>query len=122
MLNLVFRATTIAAFILLSLAALPGCLVSSTSQTKTTGANIASGTFDQIKPGATTVGWVHATLGDPTSKSVDGNDEVWKYTYTERTDSTGAVFLVFGGASTSEKTYTTFIEFKDGVVTNKWRG
>ncbi len=104
------------------LAATTGCLFSSTSSTTHTGTNVAQGTFDQIKPGETTIGWVHATLGEPTSKQADGDDLVWKYTYTQRTDSSGAVFLIFGGNSTDEKTNTVFIEFKNDVVINKWRG
>jgi hypothetical protein len=99
-----------------------GCLVSSSSNTRYTGTNVATGTFDQIKPGTTTVGWVHATLGEPSAKNQDGNDVVWKYSYTEHVDSTGAVFLIFGGSSSTETVKTVFIEFKDGVVINKWRG
>jgi hypothetical protein len=122
MLKHLIRAAALVGFITLSLVTLPGCLVSSTSNTTTSGIKVASTTFDQIKPGSTTLNWVHATLGDPSSKSVAGNDEIWKYTYTERKDSSGAIFLVFAGTDKDTNAYTTFIEFKDGVVTNKWRG
>ena len=106
----------------LALTAVPGCLVASTSNTTYSGTRVSETTFDQIKAGNTTMGWINATLGDPSSKAKTGDDEVWKYVYTERTDSTGAVFLLFGGASSKQSTGTVFIEFKDGVVINKWRG
>jgi outer membrane protein assembly factor BamE (lipoprotein component of BamABCDE complex) len=112
-----------APFLALGLAIAPGCLVTNQSNTTHSGTDVAQGTFDQVKTGSTTIGWVHATLGEPSNKTIsDGNDEVWKYIYTEHTDSSGSVFLLFGGASTSEKTKTVFIEFKDGIVINKWRG
>jgi hypothetical protein len=97
-------------------------LISAGSNTTHTGTSVAPSTFEQIKVNSTTIGWVHATLGEPSNKTNDGGDEVWKYTYTERTDTSGAVFLVFGGSSTTEKTNTVFIEFKNGIVINKWRG
>jgi hypothetical protein len=107
--------------ICITMAFVPGCLISGTSKTTESGTNVAPSTFNQIKIGSTTIGWVHATLGEPSSKADDGGDVVWKYTYSEHTDSTGAVFLVFGGTSSTEKTNTVFIEFKDGIVINKWR-
>ncbi|HUB26143.1 MAG TPA: hypothetical protein VL992_12000 [Tepidisphaeraceae bacterium] len=117
------KATNIAVIgLTLTLALAAGCLVSGSSHTTYSGTNVAPGTFDQIKAGSTTIGWVHATLGEPTTKTQDGDDEVWKYTYTEHTDSSGAVFLIFGGSSSTETVKTVFIEFKDGVVINKWQG
>ncbi len=100
---------------------LAGCLVTASSQTTHNGVYVSQDTFNQIKPGSTTVGWVQATLGPPTSISNVDNDQVWKYVYTEHTDSGGAIFLIFGGSSSNEKTETVFFEFKDGVVINKWR-
>jgi outer membrane protein assembly factor BamE (lipoprotein component of BamABCDE complex) len=111
-----------AATLCITMAFVPGCLISGSSNTTHTGTNVAPSTFQQIKVGSTTIGWIHAMLGEPTSKTNDGGDEVWKYTYTEHTDTSGAVFLVFGGSSSSEKTNTVFIEFKNGTVINKWRG
>jgi hypothetical protein len=108
--------------ILLMWAFIPGCLVSHESETTHTGTDVAQSTFEQIKVNQTTIGWVHATLGDPSSKTSDGGDEVWKYAYTEHTDSSGAVFLLFGGTSSTDKTKTAFIEFRNGIVINKWRG
>ncbi len=103
-------------------ACLAGCLVTHNSETTRKGIEVSPDTFAQIKSGSTTVGWVTATLGPPSSKTPTDSGEIWKYTYTERTDSSGAIFLIFGGSDSAEKSDTTFIEIKDGIVTNKWRG
>jgi outer membrane protein assembly factor BamE (lipoprotein component of BamABCDE complex) len=105
-----------------ALVLLGGCLVTHESETTHTGTRVAPDTFAQIKPGTTTIGWVEATLGPPTSKTRNDNDEVWKYIYTEHTDSSGAIFLIFGGSDSTERSETSFIEFKDGTVINKWHG
>ncbi len=104
------------------MAVLSGCLISSNSTETRSGNYVAESTFSKIEPGKTTAGWVKATLGDPSSKSTVDDHEVWKYTYTTRTDNSGAVFLIFGGHNSSETTGTAFVEIKDGIVTNKWRG
>ena len=100
-----------------------GCLVGGSSEVRYTGTNVPASTFDQIEPGKTTVGWVKATLGEPTSKTDAGDHTVWKYTYTEHKDNSGYVFFIFGGSNTTEETHNAFIEFnKDEIVVNKWRG
>jgi outer membrane protein assembly factor BamE (lipoprotein component of BamABCDE complex) len=102
-----------------------GCLVMSSNEETREGKFVADTTFDQIKPGQTSAAWVKATLGEPSARTKveDQSDaEVWKYTYTERKEGAGAVFLIFGGTSTKEKSGTAFVELKDGIVTNKWRG
>lgn len=106
-----------------SLVTLCGCLVSGSSHQSRSGNYVADTTFNQIKPGQTTEGWVRATLGPPTSKDTlaDGT-QIWKYTYTERRESSGAVFLIFGGHDEKETNGTAYVEIKNGVVTNAWRG
>jgi len=114
------RVASIALFALTG-AASPGCLISSHSQESRTGTYVSENTFDQIKPGETTAGWVLATLGEPSSKSSAEGRVIWKYAYTERRDSGGAIFLIFGSSKTTETEHTAFVELKDGVVVNKWR-
>jgi outer membrane protein assembly factor BamE (lipoprotein component of BamABCDE complex) len=102
---------------------LSGCLVSGASSQKRTGNYVPDTTFSQIEPGKTTAGWVLATLGEPDKKTkVQGDGEVWQWRYTEQRESSTAVFLLFGGSDKKETTGTAFVELKDGVVTNKWRG
>lgn len=102
-------------------AASTGCLISSHSEERRSGTFVAENTFNQIKPGETTTGWVQATLGEPSSKSSAEGRTIWKYAYTERRDSSGAVFLIFGSSKTTETEHAAYVEFKDGVVVNKWR-
>ena len=99
-----------------------GCLVTSDSSVKQSGNYVADSTFDQIQPGRTTVGWVQATLGKPTSIStLEDGTEIWKYTYTVRKESSGAVFLIFGGHNANEVDHTAFVQINHGVVTKAWR-
>jgi outer membrane protein assembly factor BamE (lipoprotein component of BamABCDE complex) len=100
-----------------------GCLVMANHQEKVEGNYVAPATFDQIEPGKTTAAWVKSTLGEPTEKTkVEGGaNEIWKWRYTERKESQGAIFLIFGGNNVKERPQTAFVEIKDGVVVNKWR-
>jgi outer membrane protein assembly factor BamE (lipoprotein component of BamABCDE complex) len=107
---------------LVALVFLTGCLVSHSSNEKVTGNFIPQNTFDRIEPGKTTAAWVQATLGEPSSKDkVDGDTEVWKYSYSEQKESSGAIFLIFGGSDKKEQQHIAYVEMKNGVVTNKWR-
>ena len=107
---------------LLCVLLLPGCLVSSTSNQKVTGNYVPQNTFDRIEPGKTTSSWVKATLGEPSSKETTENAaEVWKYSYTEVKEGSGAIFLIFGGSDRKEFQRSAYVEFKDGIVTQKWR-
>lgn len=99
-----------------------GCLITSSSTEHRSGSYVADSTFSQIEPGKTTAGWVDATLGKPTSVSrLDDGTEIWKYSYSETRDSSGAVFLIFGGSNSTETHHTAFVEIKDGVVRKAWR-
>jgi outer membrane protein assembly factor BamE (lipoprotein component of BamABCDE complex) len=100
-----------------------GCLVSGGSRDTRRGNYVPNETFSQIKAGQTTAGWVRATLGEPTARTVVDQDdhEIWRYAYTERRDSSGAVFLLFGTHNSTETEHTAYVEFVDGIVLKKWR-
>jgi hypothetical protein len=104
------------------LLATTGCLVTSRSKVYKTGVDVPDGTFEKIEPGTTTAAWVRATLGEPTSQAHDDHGgQVWTYAYTEHVDSSGYVFLIFGGSNVTETTRKAFVEFTGGVVVRKWR-
>jgi outer membrane protein assembly factor BamE (lipoprotein component of BamABCDE complex) len=116
------KRTPLRALALLSLFLLSGCLVAHSSDQKVTGNFVPPDTFDRIEPGKTTSAWVKATLGEPSSKdTADKNTEIWKYNYSEQKESSGAIFLIFGGSDKKETQHVAYVEMKDGVVTNKWR-
>lgn len=105
-----------------SLAVLPGCLVSGRSSTKVSGEYIGPATFNEIEPGVTSVNWINAVMGEPTSKAcLDDGSEIWKWSYYRKHSSSGGVFLLVGGSSKEETTGATFVQIKDGVVVKAWR-
>jgi outer membrane protein assembly factor BamE (lipoprotein component of BamABCDE complex) len=100
-----------------------GCLITSDTEQHRSGNYVADSTFSQIQPGRTTVGWVRATLGPPTTiESLEDGTQIWKYVYTERRESSGAVFLIFGGHDANETNHTAFVEIRNGLVVKAWRG
>jgi hypothetical protein len=105
-----------------SMLVLPGCLISGSSDTKMSGAYVGPSTFGEIEPGVTTVDWVCAVMGEPTSKAtLDDGSQIWKWAYTRKHSSAGGVFLLVGGSSKSEEQGATFVQMKDGVVVKAWR-
>ena len=106
----------------LSILLLTGCLVTSNNQKKTEGKYVAESTFNELEIGKTTSAWVKATLGEPSETTEADGAQVWKYNYKEIKEGSGAIFLIFGGSNREEKQGTAFIEFKNGIVTRKWRG
>ena len=99
-----------------------GCLVTSHSDQKRSGNYVSDSTLNQIEPHRTSASWVCATLGTPSSvDKPDEQTEIWKYRYTERRNSSGAVFLLFAGDDSKETTGTVFVEVRQGVVTRYWR-
>ena len=118
------RAAVVATVLLplIGILLLNGCLVSSTNHQSVSGNYVPENTFDRIKPGETTSSWVKATLGEPSTKEkVDDSNEVWKYSYTEVKEGSGAIFLIFGGSDKKERQRSAYVEFKDGIVKSKWR-
>jgi len=99
-----------------------GCLVSSDHHESRSGTQVSDGTFSRIRPNVTTEDWVRATLGPPTSDAAlhDGG-RILKYVYTERHESSGAVFLIFGGHDERRIDHTAFVEVHNGLVTSAWR-
>jgi len=100
---------------------LSGCLVTAVSNETRSGTYVSTNTFNQIKPGQTSEAWVRATLGAPNSETALPEGKVLKWSYTERHEGSGAVFLIFGGHSEKEVSHTAFVEVHKGIVTNAWR-
>ncbi len=104
------------------LAALPlsGC-IHGKSYSSLSGDYIGTGTFNRIEIGETTEAWVLAALGEPTRKSKLQDGELWAYEYERTERSKGSVLLIIGGSSSEESSGGTYVEIKDGVVTDAWR-
>jgi hypothetical protein len=83
---------------------------------------VSDGTFSQIKPGKTTEDWVRAAMGQPTSEvTLPDGGKILKWTYSEKRESDGSVFLVFSGHDDKELTHTTYVQVATGVVQKAWR-
>jgi len=110
--------------VVLALAApcvLTGCLIGSKQRTHVTGRYVGPDTLAQIQPGKSAE-YVTALLGDPSEKvSIDGGVEIWKWSYTERRDSSGSLIFVFSADSQTETQRTTYVELEDDVVVKAWR-
>src|SRR5271170_7192957 len=100
---------------------LSGCLVATSSQTTHSGDYVSDATWSKLEKGRTSQEWVLTVIGQPTSKSTVGSGkEIWKFSYTTRTENNGAVFLIFAGSSKEENSSNAYIEFKNGIVTDWW--
>lgn len=101
-------------------ATLAGCIHGS-SYSSLDGNYVGAGTFERIKIGETTEAWVAAALGNPTRKTDIEGGSLWAYEYERTERSRGSVLLVIGGSSSEKSAGGTYIEIKDGVVTDAWR-
>src|SRR5262245_38036865 len=103
--------------LIVGLVSLCGCLVGGRSPVRREGSFVADTTLQRIEPGKTQEAWVLATLGQPTQKTeVAPNHELWKYSYKEVKNSSGYIFLIFGGCDSKETSGKVFVELQDGVV------
>jgi len=110
------------AAIVLGMAPMQGCLISSSSNESYSGTYVSPETFGQVKPGETTQQWLLGTLGEPTQKTtLESGEELWKWSYSKVKQSSGAVFLIFGGSSNTTTGGAAYAQLKDGVVTKAWR-
>jgi outer membrane protein assembly factor BamE (lipoprotein component of BamABCDE complex) len=99
-----------------------GCLFGGHSKVKREGTKVGEETIKQIEPGKTDLGWVRAVLGEPSEKiKISDNESIWKYSYKETKDSSGYVFVIFGGSSESISENRFFVQFKDNIVVRSWR-
>lgn len=96
---------------------LSGCLISSRSNTTTSGRTLSTQDSRSIQIGKTTGDELIASFGEPTSR-VDRPDgsSTWKWCRTETRNSSGAVFFIFGGSSTRTESNCAVVELTGGVV------
>lgn len=96
---------------------LSGCLISSRSNTTTSGRTLSTQDSRSIQIGKTTGDELITSFGEPTSR-VDRPDgsSTWKWCRTETRNSSGAVFLIFGGSSTRTESNCAVVELSNGVV------
>ena len=98
-----------------------GCLISSSSATEYSGNRVGRTTLNRLEKGVSTEEYVLATIGiaDEIQELSDGT-VLWKYKWHEKKRSSGAVFLIFGGHSSTSKDGRAYIRFTDGIVEHYW--
>ncbi|MCE7973125.1 MAG: hypothetical protein DYG92_02195 [Leptolyngbya sp. PLA1] len=96
---------------------LSGCLISSQSSTTASGRTLSTQDSRSIEIGKTTGDELISSFGEPTSR-IDRPDgsSTWKWCRTETRNSSGAVFLIFGGSSTRTESNCAVVELSAGVV------
>lgn len=88
------------------------------------GTYISDELLEVVKTGKTTSDWVAAVFGEPTARSElrDGS-EIWRWTY-KPVAQEAAVIEIFSDEKKEPKlaTRTVFLQFRDGIVIEKWKG
>jgi len=112
------RSMAVAATIAL---AASSCIINTGSHTKRTGSYISQQTFEQVAPGKKKE-FVVAVLGEPSTKtSLSDGTEIWKWMFRQKETRSGSFLFVFSGDDTTETETSTYVLFKDDVVTQAWR-
>lgn len=89
------------------------------------GTYISDPLYEIVKPGETTSDWIIAVFGEPNVRTElrDGT-EVWRWTYKPIAQES-AIIEVFGSDEKKEPKLTTrtvFVQIRDDVVIQKWKG
>lgn len=114
---------------------LQSCLFGSSTQTTQEGRRVSDETLKRVVPGSS-ADFVRGLLGEPTDIVKDEEKrpgkkegetiivkkgEIWRYSYSKSTSSSGGVFLIFGSSRKSQEKGTVYVEFKADQVVKTWR-
>ncbi len=98
-----------------------GCLIQSKSSTTYTGNRVTGNALARLEKGVSTEEFVLATIGAPDEQQeLSDGTVLWKYAWSERRQHAGAVFLLFGGESSTSHQGKAFIRFENGIVQDFW--
>ncbi len=110
------------ALALTTLAVLPGCLVTSRNSSSFSGNRVDPGEESQVVLFQTSPDQAAAILGEPTTRAHnDAGEEVLTWRWTRQAESSGSVFLIFGGSSSTTQEHALNIAFREGVAVRRWR-
>jgi len=114
--------TTIATLALVAILAMSGCLISSASGSKTSGAYVRPSSVSQVQLNQSTESDVEDIMGQP-SATIEHDDgtETWTWNWTKTTASGGTVLFLFSGESKNVINESVHIKFANGVAVKKWR-
>lgn len=89
------------------------------------GTNISDELLERVNVNKTTGEWVEAVFGPPSAKTpLSDGTEIWRWTYKPIAQEVSVVSLFGGGSEKEPKlaTRTVFVQLRDGVVIDKWKG
>lgn len=89
------------------------------------GTNISDELLERVNPGKTTGEWVEAVLGEPSKKTpLSDGTEIWRWTYKPVAQEVSVVSLFGGGSEKEPKlaSTTVYVQLRDGIVIDKWKG
>lgn len=101
---------------------LSGCIVSSSSGSKISGAYVKPSSISRVHINSSTTSDVEEIMGEPTDRvQNDDGTETWTYEWTQTKASAGTVLFVFAGANKDTVSESLHVKFRDHIVIKKWR-
>ena len=89
------------------------------------GTSISDELLERVNPGKTTGEWVEAVFGEPSKKTpLSDGTEIWRWTYKPVAQEVSVVSLFGGGSEKEPKlaSTTVYVQLRDGIVIDKWKG
>lgn len=106
---------------LVSLACASGCVYASGRTIRQVGPQISPEAVAAITPGRTTLEWLTATFGDPTSAvCLDDGSEIYRYDTDVRTTEGWYLFMLFTSSTNRIERTSWWFEVRDGIVMRCW--
>ena len=83
---------------------------------------VPSSVLEQIKPGKTSRAWLHANLGEPTSRSMsDDGEELLTYAFDTIKQKRLRILFVYQSRRTQTDSKHVYVSLKKGLVTRCWK-
>jgi len=83
---------------------------------------VPSSVLEQIKPGKTSRAWLHANLGEPTSRSMsDDGEELLTYAFDTIKQKRLRILFVYQSRRTQIDSKHVYVSLKKGLVTRCWK-
>lgn len=107
--------------LLATLVSLGGCLVAQSKKSEVAGNYVSPETLASIKPGMPLSDAI-AFMGEPSSRgTLSDGAEVCRWSYTRTDKGAGYVFLIFAGSDDKQRSMTTFVQARGGVIERVWQ-
>jgi len=83
---------------------------------------VPSSVLAQIKPGKTSLAWLHANLGEPTNRSMsDDGEELLTYAFDTIKQKRLRILFLYQSRRTQTDSKHVYVSLKKGLVTRCWK-